>query len=121
MEKKGDEGVGVSDGFESGLVETFVEGISAESSNGGGESRGDGRGGGPNLPYPSSSYASSARAFTPTTTIPTAAIYSLSDGVWDGVAHDIRGGRGAFRPIVETTLATTGVPRRTWCYPPWPS
>ena len=67
--------------LKSGYGGTFFEGITAESSYGGGEGGGDDRGGGPNLPYPSSSYASSARAITPTTTIPTAAIYSLSDGV----------------------------------------
>ena len=79
----------------------------------GGEGGVDDRGGGPNLPYPSSSYASSAQSITPTTTKKTAAISSRSDGVWDGVAHDVRGGRGAFRPIVETALATTGVGGRS--------
>ena len=45
--------------FERGFVETFFEGILAESSYGSGKGGGDGRGGGPNLPYPSS-YTSSA-------------------------------------------------------------
>ena len=80
-------------GFKSGFVETFFEVISAESSYGCGEGGGDGRGRGPNFPYPSSTYASSARSITPRTTIPTAAISSQLDGVWDEVAHDVGGGQ----------------------------